>query len=182
MNNKGSVAILLVIIMALISALGASLLNVVYGNYQIKMFNKERKRSFYLSEKGLFESYVVIKGLINEAINNSLEKAEEYLEEYPLNEEAAQDIFILNYKQYIISNIQRKLATRANPSVEIRNEENLVFVDEVLCVLLRSTYTSENNVVEITWVDIIITVPEFNHIRNGMYSGGDYVAIGKWRS
>ena len=180
MDSKGSVLILLVIVLALLSVLATTLVNVVYTNYTIRSLNIESKRAFYLSENELNESYVVAKKLIDEAIEDSIEKAEDYIFEYPSNSEEAEIIFANNYKQYIAVNIRNRISD-CNPSVEVRNG-GLVFVDETLNVLLRSTYARENNVVKITWLELIIGVPNYDNVKNGSYELEDYIKFGNWRS
>src|SRR5690606_20883831 len=103
MNNKGSTLLFLVIVIALIIVLGASVLNIVIKQYEIKMFNTDDKQSYYMSETGLNEAYVRSCVLINESISESLQDAEEYLFINPLNEIEAENIFDTEYKLNIES-------------------------------------------------------------------------------
>lgn len=180
MNNKGSVLVLLVIVIAIVIALGASLLNTVFINYDIKKFNTETKQAFYLSENGLNESYVVTRNLIEEAIDDSVHKAELYLIEYPLNYEEAKNIFISNYKQYLTSNIKNRI-DRYNPSVEVRNSGSLIFISNILIVSLRSESVL-NEVERIVWVELNIGVPEYEDVIDGEYDVKDYIEFGNWSS
>lgn len=181
MNSRGSILVLLATVMALLSILGATLLNVVLLNYRINKLNTESKKAFYLSENGLNESYIAARKLINEAIAYSLEKVEEEMLLHPLNEEEAKNFFSLNYKQYITVNVRNEISTTTNPAVEIRNDI-IEFEDEELSLLLRSTYVSENNVVKVTWAELLIGVPDYILVKDGAGAGGDYVEFGKWGS
>lgn len=181
MDDKGSTLVLLLIVIALISLLAASLINILFANYDIKRFNTEDKRAFYLSENGLNESYIITRKLIDEAIVDSSRKAEEYIFEFPLKEEEANDIFIINCQQYIIANIKNRINSHRNPSVEVRSlkvDKDMLNIN----ILLRSTYVSEKNLVKITWLELIAILPEFDHIRDGRYDIGDYIEFGDWGS
>lgn len=182
MNNKGSTLVLLVIIIALVIVLGTTVLNVVMKQYEIKRFNTDAKQSFYMSETGLNEAYVRSCILINESIAKALQMAEEYLVVNPLNEIEAENIFITNYKLSIKSNIKKRIDTAANPSVEIRNGDVLVFIDNVLKVFIRSSYIHGSNVEKLTWVELVISVPEFDDVINGVYDVKDYIEFANWNS
>lgn len=182
MNNKGSTLVLLVIVIALVIVLGTSVLNVVIQHYEIKKFNTDSKQSFYMSETGLNEAYVKSCILINESIVKALQIAEEYLYVNLLNEIEAANIFVTNYKLNIKSNIKNRINTAANPSVEIRNEDSLVFIGNTLTVLLKSTYINSNNVEKLTWVELVISVPEFGDVIDGVYDVMDFIELRNWNS
>lgn len=181
MNNKGSTLVFLVIVIALIIVLGASVLNVVMRQYEIKMFNTDDRQSYYMSETGLNEAYVKSCVLINESISESLQDAEEYLFINPLNEIEAENIFDTGYKLNIESKIKSRIETAANPSVETRNDV-WVFDDNELTISVRSSYINQNNVAKLTWVDLIISVPEFDDVLSGMYDAKDYIEFANWNS
>ncbi len=180
MNNKGSTLVLLIIVIALVMVLGASVLNIVVKQYEIKMFNSETKQSFYMCETGLNEAYVRSCVLINESIQIARQMAEDYLTFYPLNEIEAKNIFITNYKQNIRTNIKGRIDTGGNPSVEIINS-SLLF-NNVLKVPLLSSYTNLGNNAKLMWVDLIISVPEFSDVVNGGYDVKDYINFDNWNS
>ena len=181
MNNKGSTLVFLVIVIALIIVLGASVLNVVMRQYEIKMFNTDDRQSYYMSETGLNEAYVKSCVLINESISESLQDAEEYLFINPLNEIEAENIFDTGYKLNIESKIKSRIETAANPSVETRNDV-WVFNDNELTMSVRSSYINQNNVAKLTWVDLIISVPEFDDVLSGVYDAKDYIEFANWNS
>ncbi len=53
MNNKGSTMVLLAIAMAVIMALGVSILNIAMMQYNIRNYSTDSKQSFYRAEDGL---------------------------------------------------------------------------------------------------------------------------------
>lgn len=182
MNNKGSTLVLLVIVISLVIVLGTAVLNVVIKQYEIKRFHTDAKQSFYMSETGLNEAYMMTCVLINESIIKAVQMAEEYLTVYPLNIVEAKNIFDTNYKLNVKSNIRNRIDTFVNPSVEIRDNDTLLFIDNVITVLIRSSYMHENNVEKLTWVELIISVPEFNDVLDGMYNADDYIEFKNWNS
>lgn len=182
MNNKGSVLVLLIIVIAIVSALGASLLNIVFTNYDIKKFNTNSKEAFYLSENGLNVSYVNACNLIQEAIEDSLDKANLHLLEFPLDEELAKNIFYTNYRQFICANIIASINTNGNPAVEVRNSGSLIFVGNSLTVFVRSSYIHNDSIEKLTWVDLIIRVPGYDDVEGSGYDVKDYVEFANWKS
>ena len=179
-DNKGSILVLLIIVISLVMVLGASLLNIVFKTYDIKRFNTENKKSFYLSENGLNESYVIAYKLIGEAIDDSTEKAELYLAEYPLSVEESKNLFKNNYKQYITASIRNRINTNRNPNVEVKNTESLAFIENELKVFLRSIYVSDNAIEKITWVELIISVPEIGDVIDGVFDVEKYIEFANW--
>jgi hypothetical protein len=182
MNNKGSTLVLLVIVIALIFVLGASVLNVAVKHYAIKKFNIDSKRSFYISETGLNEAYVKSCVLIDESIIKALQMAEEHLSLNPLNKVEAENIFITNYTIYLRTNIENRIEAAANPSVEIWNDDTLLFIDDALTVILKSSYLHENNVNKVTGVELVISVPDFNDVSAGSYDARNYIQFQNWNS
>jgi uncharacterized protein YycO len=79
MNNKGSVLILMVIVIALVIVMGLSVLNTAAKQYEIKKFNIDSKESFYVSETGINEAYVRTCDLMDESIEAALQVADDYL-------------------------------------------------------------------------------------------------------
>lgn len=180
MNNKGSTMVLLVIVIALVIVLGASVLNVAVKQYAIKKFNIDSKQSFYISETGLNEAYVKSCVLVDESIIKALQITEDYLSINSLNEQT-EDIFITNYKINLRTNIKNKVEVAANPSVEIWNDDTLVFIDNALTVILKSSY-SHNNVDKVTGVSLVISVPDLYDVSEGSYDARDYIRFKNWNS
>ena len=182
MNNKGSTLVLLIIIISLVVVLGTAVLNVVIKQYEIKRFHTDAKQSFYMSETGLNEAYIRTCTLIDESIIKAVQMAEDYLIVYPLNIVEAENIFDTNYRLNVKSNIKSRIETSQNPSVEIRNSSTLLFIDNVITVLIRSSYMHENNVEKLTWVELIVRVPVFDDVIDGMYNADDYIEFKNWNS
>ncbi|MGB4438581.1 MAG: hypothetical protein WBJ13_05000 [Sedimentibacter sp.] len=180
MNIKGSTLVLLVIVMAIIITLGVSILNIAMMQYDFKKLNTEIKQAFYMSETGLNVAYVDACGLLRKAVEDSLEKSEEYLQLYPLNESEAENIFIVNYKLYITANLENSVWRSTNPIVEITNGDTLLFIGDKLTAKVRSKYLSEYDIEKILYVDLIILVPEYSEILNTDYEMSDYIDFDNW--
>lgn len=179
MNNKGSTMVLLVIVIALVLVLVTSVLSVAVDQYAIKRFNIDSKQCFYISETGLNEVYVRSCVLVDESIAEALQMAEEHLLIYPLNLTEAESIFITNYMSLLRTNIKDRIETAANPSVEIWNN-SLVFNNNILTIILKSSYMHENDIDKITWVELLIIVPDFNGVADGEYDVGSYIILQNW--
>jgi len=166
----------------LVIVLGASVLNVSVNQYAIKKFNIDSKQAFYISETGLNEAYVKACVLIDESIIKALLMAKGYLLLNPLNEIEAENTFITNYIDYLKTNIENIIETAANPSVEIWNDDTLVFIDDALTVILKSSYLHENNIDKVTGVELVISVPDFNDVSEGIYDVKNYICFKNWNS
>ena len=182
MNNKGSTMVLLIIVIVLVIVLGASVLNVSVNQYAIKKFNIDSKQAFYISETGLNEAYVKSCVLIDESIIKAVQMAEDYLLLNPSNKNEADNIFMANYKIYLRTNIGNRIEIAANPSVEIWNDDTLVFIDDALTIILKSSYFHENNVDKVTGVELVISVPDFNDVSDGSYDARNYIQFQNWNS
>jgi hypothetical protein len=181
MNNKGSVLILLVVVIALVIVLGLSVLNSAVNYYAIKKFNTDSKESFYMAETGLNEAYVMTCDLINESIEESLQMADDYLLVNPHSQAEAENIFVVNYMIHIRANIGDRIKTGENPFIEIRNED-LIFVDDILSVMLKASYMHENNVSKVTGAEFVISVPGYNEVSSGTYDVRNYIKLQNWNS
>jgi hypothetical protein len=181
MNNKGSTMVLLVIVIALVIVLGTSVLSVAVKQYAIKKFNIDFKRSFYMSETGLNEAYVKSCVLIDESIAEALQMADEHLVIYPLDLIEAENIFITNYMSHFRASIVNRIEGAANPSVEIKND-TLVFKNNALTIILKSSYAHENNVEKFTGVELVIIVPDYNDVADGEYNVRSYIEFQNWNS
>jgi predicted PurR-regulated permease PerM len=162
LNNNGSVLILLLIIIAVIIFLGVSLMSLTLINYQIKKTNSDIKQSFYMSENGLNESYVNAHELMINAVNDSIEKAENYLLLNPVDELGALNIYKDNFKSYILSRISSSINDNSNPIIIIINAASLYFIGDNLTVSVQSKYISPNNIEKATKVDLKIIIPNYN--------------------
>ncbi len=179
MNNKGSTLVLLVIVIAIVIVLGVSILNISMMQYELKRFNTESKKTFYMSETGLNVAFVDAYGLMEEATEVSLEKAEEYLFLFPLNEMEAENIFEESYKLYVTANLENRVYRGLNPIVEVTNGGTLVFIDDKLTANVMSKYNSEN-VEKTACVDLIILVPGYYDVKNNVFDLHDYLEFDNW--
>lgn len=179
MNNKGSTLVLLIIVMAIIIALGVSVLDIAVMQHNVRIYNTEAKQSFYMAETGLNVAFVDAYELMEEAAEDSLEKAEEYLLLFPLNEIEAENIFIENYKLYITANLENSVYRESNPIVEITNGGTLVFIGDKLTANVKSKYNSEN-IEKTACVDLIILVPSYYDFKNNLADLLNYISFNNW--
>lgn len=163
-SNRGSTLILLVIVIAVIIALGTSLMSVSMMHYRIKKSNTEIKQSFYMSEKGINTSFSNAYNLVVEAIADSIDKAEEYLSVYPTNINEAANIFSNNYIIFILGQVESRINKNENPKIEITNVSSLFFINKELSMSIKSEYVSNNHVEATIMADLIITVPDYDLI------------------
>lgn len=166
-SNKGSILVLTIIIIAVITALGASVLNITMNHLQIKKSNSELKKCFYLSEDGLNNAYLRVYDLIYEASEDSLDVAEEYLKLHPDDVSGASNVFVNNYKLHIINNVISRIRDNSNPNTEVINTGVLTFIQNKLKVRVTSRYISNTKVEKFTSADIIILVPKYSDIVEG---------------
>lgn len=163
-DNNGSTLILLVIIISVVITLGTSLMSISIMHYKIKKSNTEIKKSFYMSETGINESFSNAYDLIVEAVGDSIEKAEEYLVIYPLNTSEAANIFDNNFKTFVVGEIEDRINKNSNPKIEIVNSEVLLFINNSITVSIKSKYISNSGVESTTIADLTILVPDYNLI------------------
>ena len=168
LSEDGSTLVLLVIIIAVIIFIGISLLNITMSQYKIRKSNSEVKKALYMSETGLYEAYVRVYDLISEAMDDSESKADEYLLTTPEDISGASLLFKNNYKQYIINNVISTIYDNTNPYTDVTNKVNLTFVSDKLTVKISSKYISNLGIEKITTADIIISVPDYVDIKNGL--------------
>ena len=179
MNNKGSTLVLLIIAMAIIITLGVSVLDIAVMQYNIKKNNTEAKQSFYMAETGLNVAFVDAYGLMDEAAEDSLKKAYEYLLLFPLNEMEAENVFRENYKLYMTANLENSVYRGSNPIVEITNGGTLLFIGDKLTANVKSKYNSEN-IEKTACVDIIILVPDYYDFKNNSADLSHYINFNDW--
>lgn len=165
--NRGSTLILLLLTVTITTVLGISLLIVSMMNFKIMKNNSDARKAFYLAEAGLNNAYADVYELIIESIEDSKEKALDYLELYPTDESEAENIFINSYKVYISSNIISRVAKYSNPGVQIVEEESVAFIEDKLNVSVLSKYKGNGGIIKIARVNLVITIPDFDDIIVG---------------
>lgn len=165
-NDKGSILILLTIILAVITVLGFTCLNITFTQYQIRKSNSAVKKAFYLSENGLNYAYLRVYELVSEAAADSVNKADEFLLTEPDDTEGASDLFYNNYKLYIIRNAVNRINSSSNPNIVVSNYRGL-FIGGKLTIRVSSKYLSESGIVKITSADIIVLIPDYQKTKSG---------------
>jgi ABC-type multidrug transport system fused ATPase/permease subunit len=178
MNNKGSTMVLLVIAMAVIMALGVSILNIAMMQYNIRNYSTEAKQSLYRAEDGLNTAFSNIYTLIEEASSFALDEAEEYLNLYPLDESGAENVFCAGFKNYITANFKSRAESNFNPKVIITNQ-NLLFYENRLTVHLTSFYSTDK-IEKNVKADIIVLVPSYLDVKNNVFDTADCIGFDNW--
>jgi hypothetical protein len=180
LNEVGSTLVLVVIIMALTTVLGTSILNITMNQYKIIKSNSEIKKSFYVSEDGLNKAYLRVLDLIVEASADSVVKADEYLNDSLDDYSGASDIFKNNYQIYILSNMVNRVNHNDNPYIEVLNKSNMVFVSGKLTVRIKSKYLSESGIEKSSSADIIILIPDYIDTKAGTINYFSLICFGRF--
>jgi len=164
-KDEGSILILMVIVIAIISSISVLTLNIAISQYQIKKTNSNIKRAFYLSEDGINSAALRTYSLICYACEDSADKADEYLKLYPDDIDGAEALFKNNYKLYVINRAVSIINSNENPSLEVVNYNNLFFVNEKLTLRVKSTYISDTGIEKSLSANLVILVPCYADIR-----------------
>lgn len=166
-EKRGSVMVLVVVIIAAVTVIVSLMLSVAMSQFKIRKSNSELRKAFYMSEDGLNRTYSNIYELICDACEKSLRMADEYLTDNPDDDETAEEVFENSYKRYMLDNIFRCVSGQ-NPSTEIANRRNLTFMDGRLTVRVSSVYISESGTEKRTSADIIVCIPSYAEVRSGI--------------
>lgn len=180
MNNKGSAMVLLVIAMAVIVALGVSILNIAMMQYNIRNYSIESKQSFYMAEDGLNKSFSRVYDLIEEASQSAIEESDEYLNLYPLDEAGAESVFNAQFKYYVTAGFINRAACSNNPSVAVLNQDVIFFGNELSAHLL-SVYSTDN-IEKHVEVDIVVLLPAYEDVKNNLFEAADYIMFDNWKN
>ncbi|NYB74288.1 hypothetical protein HZF24_09035 [Sedimentibacter hydroxybenzoicus DSM 7310] len=167
-KNKGSILILMVIIIAIISSISLTTLSIAVSQYQIKKTNSNIKRAFYLSEDGINSASLRACDLICRACADSANKTDEYVELYPDDIAVAESLFKNNYKLYVINRAASTINNGGNPSIKIINYNDLFFMDEKLTLHVKSTYVSDAGIEKSLNVNLVILIPCYADIKAGI--------------
>jgi cell division protein FtsL len=178
MNNKGSTMVLLVIAMAVIMALGVSILNVAMMQYNIRNYSTDSKQSFYKAEDGLNAAFSNIYSLIEEASLSAMDEAEEYLNLYPLDESGAESIFSAAFKSHVTVNFKNRAGSNSNPKVIITNQ-SLIFIGNKLTANLISYYSADK-IEKNVKANIIVLVPSYSDVKNDIFEAADCIGFDNW--
>lgn len=177
-KDKGSILILMVIIIAIIGSISLATLSIAASQYQIKKTNSSIKRAFYLSEDGINTAALRVCDLICRACEDSANKTDEYAELYPDNIAVAEALFKNNYKLYVINRAASTINNSGNPSIKIVNYNDLFFMDEKLTLHVKSTYISDTGIEKSLNADLVILIPSYEDMKAGMldFSGLFYLS------
>ncbi|HBV68392.1 MAG TPA: hypothetical protein DEF04_09545 [Clostridiales bacterium] len=165
-DKRGSVMVLVVVIVAAVTVIASLMLSVAMGQFRIRKSNSELRKAFYLSEDGLNRTYSNIYELMCDAREKGLRLADEYLTDNPDDDEGAEEIFVNSYKRYILDNVSG-CAKGQNPRTEIINRRNLTFLGGRLIVIVSSVYISESGTEKRTYADIVVCIPSYAEVRSG---------------
>ncbi|MEA5095460.1 MAG: hypothetical protein VB128_10940 [Sedimentibacter saalensis] len=178
MDNKGSTLVLLVIAMAVIMALGVSILNIAMMQYNIRNYSTDSKQSFYRAEDGHNEAFSNIHSLIEEASQRALDEAEDYLYLYPLDESGAESIFYARFKNYVTVNFKNRAESNLNPSV-YSTDHNLLFFGDKLTAHLVSVFRTAKLEKHVE-TDIVVLVPDYLDVKNNVFRAADFIMFDNW--
>ena len=170
----------LVIVISITMMLATSILSIAMVNFQLSKYSSEGKQTFYFAEDGINKSYVSSTNLILEAVQISKIMAEEYLEINPTKIIEAESLFVLNFKSYVLSNINNAISSKSNPDIEITNLGSLNFIYEKLTVKIKSTYQSQEGITKIVLADIVIIAPKYNDVKSAL-TISNYIIINNWK-
>jgi Tfp pilus assembly protein PilE len=180
LKNNGSTLVLLVIIIALVTVLGASIMNIAMMQYEIRLNNTEIKKCLYMSETGLNVAYANAYELLNQAISYAVKKTDEHKLRYTLDETEEENFFENSYKLYVVEHIVNCITDDSNPYVEVTNEDTLAFVGETLHVNVESKYLLDSKLEKTTSVYVVISVPCYANVRNEFYELKDLIIFSNW--
>jgi len=138
-GKKGSALLLVMMIVAVLSILGVSIMGLALANYKMQVVDSKEKNTFYIAEAGLDETYGVIRKVIYQAIKTSKEEAkrivdlaiqDEFYDAANRSDFGAEDYYLTtsaggynelnietslntefetNYKKYINDNLRKEL-------------------------------------------------------------------------
>lgn len=178
MNNKGSTMVLLVIAMAVIMALGVSILNIAMMQYNIRNYSIDSKQSFYMAEDGLNEAFSHTYILIKEASQSAFDEAENYLNLNPLDESGAESVFTAKFKYYVTANFKNRAESNHNPSV-YNTDHNLFFSGNRLTAHLVSVFTTDK-IEKHVEANIVVLVPDYLDVKNNFFDAADFIMFDNW--
>ncbi len=181
---KGSILLLMLVIMALLSLLGVSLLSISILHYDIKRSDNKIKQCFYLSEAGLNLAYKNAYDLIEDAVEDSLKKSDDYMLYNPGNSSdnnTAESIFKNNFKIYIIEKIRDKISYNSNPYIKVYNEKPLSFIEGKLSIELKSKYVSKEGIEKIISFNLIVKIPDYIEAKKGTVNYKNLLNLSDWK-
>lgn len=176
-ENRGSALVLIIIVTAVITALGLTCLSITMSQFRIRKSNSENKRALYKSEGGLDYAYAQSYDLICSAVEDSIIKSEEYLLAEPDDIYGASDVFKNNFKQIVYCGFVHEVEHCLSSQISVLNDSSLMFVNDKLVARVSSKYISESGIIKITSADIIIYVPDYLDIISNAADISDLLRI-----
>lgn len=167
-KNKGSVLVLTLIIITVVSSISLTTLSIAVSQYQIKKNNSSVKRALYLCEDGINNATLRVYTLVSCACADSAGKADEYIELYPEDIAGAEALFKSNYKSYVINRAVSTINISGNPSTKVANTDELFFIGEKLTLRIRSKYMSADDIEKSVTAELDIWVPCYRDIKTGV--------------
>lgn len=205
-NNKGFTLILVLLVIAILSILGTTLIGMTIANYKMKLVNTKAKQSFYLSEAGLEESYAKVYNLINDSLVVANSSVEDFLDDFSyeqeiqneldgidslyidengqIDEDYLQDKMNHVFKLEFESNIKGLIKDTIENTDEYHKEYDSIevlesspkFKNEIMELTIKSTY-SVDDVKRKSQVDLVITTPDYNGSYYAEYDGSDSIKV-----
>jgi hypothetical protein len=90
-NNQGSVMVLTILVMMVVTILGTIVINMTMVSYQMKKTNTTAEQNLYLSESGLDEVFAAVKLTTDEGIKSGNLKVEEFYTTFDIEVEKSKD-------------------------------------------------------------------------------------------
>jgi hypothetical protein len=90
-NNQGSVMVLTILVMMVVTILGAIVVNMTMVSYKMKITNTTAEQNLYLSESGLDEVFAAVKLTTDEGIKSGNHKVEEFYNTFDIEVEKSKE-------------------------------------------------------------------------------------------
>lgn len=189
-NKKGSMMLLLMIVIGILTILGTVILSVSISNYKMKLTNSRVKKNFYISDSGIEIAEYIIKNVIKDAVEAGDDAAYEYLINLDLEREIEDEelridspyinddgtinteyiereqneIFKKTYKDYIKKNIVNRIEEvrpkEGRDSINIEPTISAFYNEENLLLNIISEY-QENNIAKMISCEYKLVVPDY---------------------
>lgn len=86
-NNHGSVLMVLLVVFAILSLLGTTIMGIGVTNIKMKLINSKANYNLYIAESGVDESYGIIGNLVDYAIKEGNKAVKEFMDQIDLSDE-----------------------------------------------------------------------------------------------
>lgn len=176
MFTKGSVMLIVLIAISLISLIGTTVLSLSVTNFKMKTIDRRVKTAFYLAEAGVEEVYSVIIKEIQKAVEIGNIEVEAELstqsEDQPLSATEKNTYFQEAYKNYISNNLVHSInnydyslldvsLNTTAPRVEIVEVKDFLYNSDQFILVIEVTHTHER-IEKYFKVEYTLWVPEYS--------------------